>query len=390
MLTVGRPVRPAVGHAAAVRGRRLRHLALAGHPEPRPLRPRAAEPAARPPGHRDAADRAAADLLLHEGRRRATPALLGVPAAASSTCARWPASPPFLEAAPSPDPQFDLAHLWFLYYLLVWSLLLLPVFLYLRGRRAAAGGAGWPPAAGPVGVVLMAVPIAVVEAALRAPGSSAAGTATPTSCSCSTASCSRPTAAAGGASGGAGRSPWPSGWDSCPCCWSIASFDLGDTGRMVALDYDPWSLVWRLLKATAGWSLTVGLIGLAASRHPPSPATRAVGAAATVGIGAPRPATPARRCCRSTSCTRPRSSSSASTSSSGTRTCWSSSWSSAWRALVVTLCALRPAGAAPASPGCCSGCRGAQRAPRVAPRPRPEATQAAWPARPSSSDTWGR
>jgi glucans biosynthesis protein C len=56
-----------------------------------------------------------------------------------------------------------------------------------------------------------------------------------------------------------------------PVLLVIASSDLGDPGRMVALDYDPWSLVWRVLKATAGWSLTVGLIGLAASvtRRPP-------------------------------------------------------------------------------------------------------------------------
>jgi glucans biosynthesis protein C len=77
--------------------------------------------------------------------------------------ARFPA---FLEGA-GPEPHFHLAHLWFLYYLLIWSLLLLPVFLYLRGnaaRRLAGRVAGR--CQGPSGVVLLSLPIAMIEALL--------------------------------------------------------------------------------------------------------------------------------------------------------------------------------------------------------------------------------
>jgi len=38
----------------------------------------------------------------------------------------------------------DPAHTWFLYVLLVWSMVLLPVFLYLLSCRGAASGTGWP------------------------------------------------------------------------------------------------------------------------------------------------------------------------------------------------------------------------------------------------------
>jgi Acyltransferase family len=62
----------------------------------------------------------------------------------------------------------DLSHLWFLYALLLWSLLLLPLFTFLR-TAAGARLAGRLVAllARPGGVLLMALPIAVLEALLR-------------------------------------------------------------------------------------------------------------------------------------------------------------------------------------------------------------------------------
>ena len=181
--------------------------------------------------------------------------------------ARFPA---FLQGS-GPDPQFHLAHLWFLYYLLVWSLLLLPLFLYLRGpagqrlvERVAARFQGR------MGVVLMAVPIAVVEAAL---GTWKLGGWN--SYSYVVYLLYGFVLAADRDLREALRRRWAQslaiGLGLLPVLLVIASSDLGDPGRMVALDHDPWSLVWRALKATAGWSLTVGLIGLAASviRRPP-------------------------------------------------------------------------------------------------------------------------
>ena len=189
--------------------------------------------------------------------------------------ARFPA---FLEGS-GPDPQFHLAHLWFLYYLLVWSLLLLPVFLYLRGpagqrlvERVAAR------LQGRMGVVLMAVPIAVVEAAL---GTWKLG---------GWNSYSYVVFLLYGFVLAADRDlrealrrrwvqSWPSGWDFARAA-VIASSDLGDPAGWSRSTTIPGPRL-ASLKATAGWSLTVGLIGLAASlvrrprrRQPSAPRPR--------------------------------------------------------------------------------------------------------------------
>jgi Acyltransferase family len=64
-----------------------------------------------------------------------------------------------------PPDLFEPAHLWFLYFLLVYSLLLLPVLLYLRGNgrqlleRLASCARPWA-------ILLLALPVAVIEAAL--------------------------------------------------------------------------------------------------------------------------------------------------------------------------------------------------------------------------------
>jgi glucans biosynthesis protein C len=65
-----------------------------------------------------------------------------------------------------PPDLFEPAHLWFLYFLLVYSLLLLPVLLYLRGngRQLLERLASF--CARPWAILLLALPVAVIEAAL--------------------------------------------------------------------------------------------------------------------------------------------------------------------------------------------------------------------------------
>jgi glucan biosynthesis protein C len=190
--------------------------------------------------------------------------------------ARFPA---FLEGS-GPDPQFHLAHLWFLYYLLVWSLVLLPVFLYLRGP-AGQRLVQWlaDRCQGPSGIVLLAIPIAVLEAVL---GTWKLGGWN--SYSYLVFLLYGYALAADRGLREALRRRWAQslaiGLALLPVLLVIASSDLGNADRVVALDPDLWSVVWRALKATAGWALTAGLIGLAAgvtrrrAREEPSPPRR--------------------------------------------------------------------------------------------------------------------
>jgi hypothetical protein len=74
--------------------------------------------------------------------------------------------PRFLTGAP-PDELFTIAHLWFLEYLFVFTLVLLPLWLYLRrpaGKRLVERfGNFWTL---PWAIYLLALPIAIIEAAL--------------------------------------------------------------------------------------------------------------------------------------------------------------------------------------------------------------------------------
>ena len=65
-----------------------------------------------------------------------------------------------------PPDLFEPAHLWFLYFLLVYSLLLVPVLLYLRrgGRQLLERLASY--CTRPWAIFLLALPVAVIEAAL--------------------------------------------------------------------------------------------------------------------------------------------------------------------------------------------------------------------------------
>lgn len=74
--------------------------------------------------------------------------------------------PWFFSAAPTSN-LFQPAHLWFLYILLLFTFLLLPVFIYLQktsGRKLVGRIASF--STGPWAMVLAAFPIAVIEAAL--------------------------------------------------------------------------------------------------------------------------------------------------------------------------------------------------------------------------------
>ena len=76
--------------------------------------------------------------------------------------------PYFLEAA-GPEQTFGVGYLWFLIYLLVYTLLLLPLFLYLRtpaGERLVERAAGFFSRG--LAIFLLAIPIALLEAIFAA------------------------------------------------------------------------------------------------------------------------------------------------------------------------------------------------------------------------------
>jgi len=69
----------------------------------------------------------------------------------------------------APVGNFEWGHLWFLAYLFVFSLLTLPLFLFLRGKsggRHAGNLAAFCEKSG--GILFLAVPLALIQAALRA------------------------------------------------------------------------------------------------------------------------------------------------------------------------------------------------------------------------------
>jgi hypothetical protein len=118
-----------------------------------------------------------------------------------------------------PPDLFEPAHLWFLYFLLVYSLLLLPLLLYLRGNCWS----GWPPSAPDPGRSSCSPclsPSSRRPSALRSPG---AGTATPSSRSCCTGSCWPPTPASARQSADTPGRPLLSAFSPCSCCLASAS-----------------------------------------------------------------------------------------------------------------------------------------------------------------------
>jgi hypothetical protein len=169
---------------------------------------------------------------------------------------------PEVVAGADPSRPFELGHLWFLYILLLYSLLLPPVHRYLEGDRgqwllervAGLCRRRW-------GLIALALPVAAIEAALG-------------------------TWDAGGwnllaylpflllgfvlpADPRIGRSirqhlgtVLAVAVFVLPVLFAISYFDVGGAGRQLGNDYNPWSIVWRLLKAGGGWAWTIAVFGL--------------------------------------------------------------------------------------------------------------------------------
>jgi hypothetical protein len=197
---------------------------------------------------------------------------------------------PWIVSEDGADSLFAVAHLWFLFYLLAYSVLLLPLFLHLLrppgrwlvGRMAACCQRPWQ-------IFLPALPIVVLEAAFGTWGSGgwndyaylvflAYGFVI----------------SADRRLGDAIERNWTRalvvGVAALPVLFVIAHYDIGGAGRNLGSDYGPWSVVWRLLKAIAGWAWTAAVLGLARSlaRRPPgqTPRLGIDGPGAPTGTGA--------------------------------------------------------------------------------------------------------
>lgn len=186
---------------------------------------------------------------------------------------------PYFIRGADPDGPFGLAHLWFLYDLLLYSLLLLPVFLYLRGNLGTRR-VTWlaDRCRRPWEIVLLALPVVLIEVTLGivGPGSWHSYVhaiflvygfliaADPR---------------LGEAVGRSWRLVLAVGVAALPGVFVISVFNLGGADRLLGTDYHPWSLAFRTLKATAGWAWTFALFGFMSSRirrprtHP-APAAR--------------------------------------------------------------------------------------------------------------------
>ena len=164
-----------------------------------------------------------------------------------------------------PDPLFQAGHLWFLYNLLVYTFLLLPLFAYLRGssgHRVRDWLTGRVRRHG--GFLLLAGPVVMIEAALGTwdPGGWNNYAYLPFLLYGFLMAADRRLAEAV-------RCRWKEalavGIVTLPILFVIAHYDIGGTGRLLGSDYHPWSVLWRLLKAVAGWAWTIGIFGLVAT-----------------------------------------------------------------------------------------------------------------------------
>ena len=172
---------------------------------------------------------------------------------------------PWIVQGADPARLFDVAHLWFLYYLLIYSLLLLPAFLCLQRdsgrwlveRLVAACQRPW-------GILVLAVPVATIEAALGSDGPGGWNNYTYLSFLLLGFLVYRDRSL-----GETIRQNWRqalvTGFASLALLFVIAHYDIGGADRRPEADFDLWSVIWRLLKATGGWAWAVAIFGLAAS-----------------------------------------------------------------------------------------------------------------------------
>jgi peptidoglycan/LPS O-acetylase OafA/YrhL len=176
--------------------------------------------------------------------------------------------------------EFDPAHLWFLYVLLAFSLALLPLFAYLRGRRGRPvidRLAGIARRHGTVAVLAAAIPLMAVEAVFGPDVNTGGWERTvyvfPFLYGFLIASDSRFEAALR-------RSRWPALVVACAATgglvlWAAA---LGGSG----LGAVPAG--WSALQGLAGWAWVAAIMGSAgslAARHRPKPGTGKDGASVT-------------------------------------------------------------------------------------------------------------
>jgi surface polysaccharide O-acyltransferase-like enzyme len=197
---------------------------------------------------------------------------------------------PVILTGADPTRPFELGHLWFLYLLLVYSLVLPPVLRFLDGevgrrlleRAVALCQRPW-------GLVALALPAATVEAALGT--WDAAGW---------NHLAYLPFLLFGfllAAEPQLGRSVrqrlvplFTVGLAILPALYGIAHFDLGGAASHLGYDYGPWSVIWRVLKAACGWAWTLAIFGLATALVRAMAVRRAAPTATAVAGRAPGPA----------------------------------------------------------------------------------------------------
>jgi glucan biosynthesis protein C len=183
---------------------------------------------------------------------------------------------PWFVRPDDPPDLFEPAHLWFLYFLLVYSLLLLPVLVYLRGsgrplleRLAAFSGRPWA-------IFLLALPVAVIEVALGTEESGgwnryafipfllygflvAAD------------------ARLGEAIRRHTRAALLVGIPAMVVLLGLGFYISEVAGRDPAVAYDGWSVLWRFVKGVGAWAWVITIMGAAMSmvgcrQQPPAPA----------------------------------------------------------------------------------------------------------------------
>ena len=193
--------------------------------------------------------------------------------------------PSFLTTAHA-DGLFELSHLWFLYYLLLYSLLLLPVFLYLR-RDAGRGVLDWLAASARApwaSFVLVAVPVVLIEVFLGTigPGSWHSLVHLPFLLYGFVLEADRRLSTAVQATW---KPALAVGVLALAGLFVIAQFDLGGADSLLGSDHRPWSLVFRLLQALAGWAWTFAIYGLATSLGRSAPGRSRSGGAVAPAAG---------------------------------------------------------------------------------------------------------
>jgi Acyltransferase family len=163
-----------------------------------------------------------------------------------------------------PPDLFEPAHLWFLYFLLVYSLLLLPLLLYLRGggrqlleRLAAFCARPWA-------ILLLGLPVAVIEAALGTEESGGWNR-----CAFLPFLLYGFLLAADPRFGEAirrhARAALFVGIPAMVALLGLGFYVSEVAGQDPAVAYDGWSVLWRFVKGIGAWAWIITIMGAAMS-----------------------------------------------------------------------------------------------------------------------------